>query len=406
MKTDAAGPGPRFAAPPPLSLYLHLPWCVRKCPYCDFNSHPLRDQAPWGRYVDALLADLEHELPRVWGRRVGTVFLGGGTPSLLPAAELGRLLDGVRARLPLAPGAEITLEANPGTAEAARFAAFRAAGVNRLSIGVQSLDDAMLRALGRIHDAAQARAAVAAARAAGFDNINLDLMFGLPGQDHAGALRDLEAALALAPEHLSWYQLTIEPHTAFAASPPPDLPDEDALAAMHEAGLERLARAGYEQYEVSAFARPGRQCRHNRNYWEFGDYLGLGAGAHGKLTDAATGTVVRRRRVRHPGDYLAAAGTAAAVAGEETVRAPDLVFEFMLNALRLTAGFPVALFTERTGLPLEAARPALEAGRSRGWLETDGERIRPTATGRRFLDDLTALFLPAGGRAAAIPDPA
>ncbi len=406
MKTDAAGPGPRFAAPPPLSLYLHLPWCVRKCPYCDFNSHPLRDQAPWGRYVDALLADLEHELPQVWGRRVGTVFLGGGTPSLLPAAELARLLDGVRARLPLAPGAEITLEANPGTAEAARFAAFRAAGVNRLSIGVQSLDDAMLGALGRIHDAAQARAAVAAARAAGFDNINLDLMFGLPGQDRAGALRDLEAALALAPEHLSWYQLTIEPHTAFAASPPPDLPDEDALAAMHEAGLERLARAGYEQYEVSAFARPGRQCRHNRNYWEFGDYLGLGAGAHGKLTDAATGTVVRRRRVRHPGDYLAAAGTAAAVAGEETVRAPDLVFEFMLNALRLTAGFPAALFTERTGLPLEAARPALEAGRSRGWLETDGERIRPTATGRRFLDDLAALFLPAGGRAATVPDPA
>lgn len=391
---------PSFTAPPPLALYLHLPWCARKCPYCDFNSHPVRDEPPWARYVDALLADLEHELPRVWGRRVGTVFLGGGTPSLLPAAELARLLDGVRARLPLAPGAEITLEANPGTVEAGRFAAFRAAGVNRLSIGVQSFDDGMLGALGRIHDAAQARAAVAAARAAGFDNVNLDLMFGLPGQDRAGALRDLDAALALAPEHLSWYQLTIEPHTAFAASPPPDLPDEDALAAMHEAGLERLAQAGYGQYEVSAFARDGHQCRHNRNYWEFGDYLGLGAGAHGKLTDAATGTVVRRRRVRHPGDYLAAAGTAAAVAGEETVAARDLVFEFMLNALRLAAGFPAALFEERTGLPLDAARPALEQARARGWLDMDGEWIRPTATGRRFLDDLTALFLPGDGPAA------
>jgi oxygen-independent coproporphyrinogen-3 oxidase len=382
----------QFTALPPLSLYVHFPWCVRKCPYCDFNSHPLHDALPEDRYVDALLADLEADLPRVWGRRIQTIFLGGGTPSLISPAAIDRLLSGVRARIALAPDAEITLEANPGTTDAARFAGYRAAGVNRLSIGVQSFDDTKLAALGRIHGRAEAVRAAAAARTAGFDNFNLDLMYGLPEQEPAEALADVRTALALAPTHLSVYQLTLEPNTPFHARPPA-LPDDDRLATMQDALETELARHGFEHYEVSAYAQAGRDCLHNRNYWEFGDYLGIGAGAHGKISDA--GGIVRLARRKQPQDYLAHAGTPAALAEARRLAPEDAVFEFMLNALRLTRGVPESLFAERTGLEAERlAAPAAKA-QARGLLEHDAGLLRPTALGRRFLNDLMGLFLPA-----------
>jgi oxygen-independent coproporphyrinogen-3 oxidase len=382
----------RFASLPPLALYAHFPWCVRKCPYCDFNSHALKGELPEHRYVDALLADLEHDLPRVWGRRVQSVFLGGGTPSLISPAAIDRLLAGIRARIGLAPDAEITLEANPGTVEQQRFAGYRDAGVNRLSLGIQSFDDARLAALGRIHDAGEARRAVAHARAAGFDNVNLDLMFGLPGQTPDAALLDVRSAIALEPAHVSLYQLTLEPDTPFHARPPA-LPDEDGMAAMHELLPAALADAGFGHYEVSAYARAGRQCRHNRNYWEFGDYLGLGAGAHGKITHPSG--VVRTAKRRQPQDYLRHAGTAAALAEERRLTPEDAAFEFMLNALRLVGGVPAELFAERTGLMPGTIEPALGRARARGLLDPDPEGLRPTALGRRFLNDLIALFLPA-----------
>jgi len=382
----------RFHAPPPLALYVHLPWCVRKCPYCDFNSHAA-GEIPEAAYVDALLRDLEQELPAVWGRPVTSVFLGGGTPSLFSGEAIDRLLSGIRARLPLSPEAEITLEANPGTVEAGRFADYRAAGVNRLSLGVQSLDDERLRAIGRIHDAAQARAAVEAARKAGFDNLNLDLMFGLPGQDRVAGLADLQAAIALAPEHLSWYQLTLEPHTPFAAAPPP-LPDEDEVASLWEAGRARLAAAGYGQYEVSAYARPGRRCRHNLNYWTFGDYLGIGAGAHGKLTDAPRGRIRRYHKQRSPARYLETANGPGRLRGERILDAGDAVLEFMMNALRLNAGFTPALFTARTGLPWSAVAGRLDELQAEGWLETVDGAWRASERGARHLDALLARFLP------------
>ena len=397
---------PATPAAIPLTVYLHLPWCVEKCPYCDFNSHGLKGTAlPEQAYVDALLADLEWELPQVWGRRPVSVFLGGGTPSLFSPAAVERLLSGLRARLPLSPQAEITLEANPGTVERGRFAEFRAAGINRLSIGVQSFAAPRLAALGRIHGPEEARRAALAAHDAGFTRFNLDLMFGLPGQDLAGALADLEAALALAPPHLSHYQLTLEPNTAFAARPPPGLPDEDTLWAMQTACQGRLAGAGYTQYEVSAFAQAGQQCRHNLNYWQFGDYLGLGAGAHGKLSgpDPQTGAwrVVRRWRVRHPRDYLAAAGGPGALAGERAVAPQERLFEFALNALRLAGGFPLALFAARTGLAPQALLAALEPARQRGlvdWQESGADpQIRPTPRGWRFLDSILEGLLPDAG---------
>ncbi len=381
-----------FTAPPPLALYVHLPWCVRKCPYCDFNSHAARE-IPGTAYVDALLADLEQELPAVWGRRVESVFLGGGTPSLFSGEAIDRLLSGIRARLSLAPGAEITLEANPGTVEAGRFADYRAAGVNRLSLGVQSFDDGHLRAIGRIHDAAQARAAVEAARRAGFDHLNLDLMFGLPGQDRSTGLRDLQEAIDLAPEHLSWYQLTLEPHTPFANAPPP-LPDEEEIVALWEAGRERLAAAGYGQYEVSAYARAGHRCRHNLNYWTFGDYLGIGAGAHGKITDAPGGRILRYHKQRSPQAYLRMAGTPERIRGERWLDADEVVFEFMMNVLRLPEGGDHALFEARTGLPCARVRPRLETLAEEGWLVFDGDRFRASERGARYLDDLVARFLP------------
>ncbi len=382
----------RLTAPIPLALYVHIPWCVRKCPYCDFNSHEARGPVPEQAYVDALLADLEQDLSRVWGRRITSVFIGGGTPSLLSAETLDRLLAGLRARLPLRLDLEITLEANPGAVERGRFAEFRAVGVNRLSIGVQSFEDEHLRRLGRIHNRREAFAAADEAHAAGLDNFNLDLMFGLSGQTVDQALADIATAMALQPAHLSYYQLTIEPNTAFQRSPP-TLPDDDAVALVQEQAQAELTRRGYQQYEVSAYARPGRRCRHNLNYWEFGDYLGIGAGAHGKLSDPASGRIHRLWKLKHPRDYLAAAGTAV-IGGDAPIREADLPVEFLMNALRLVEGVPATLFAERTGLPLAALEPALSRAREAGLLEEDPVRLRASERGLRFLNDLLQEFMP------------
>jgi oxygen-independent coproporphyrinogen-3 oxidase len=374
---------------PPLSLYVHWPWCVRKCPYCDFNSHEPDGAVPEAEYLAALRADLESALPLVWGRPVVSVFIGGGTPSLMSGAGLARLLSDVRMLLPLAADAEITLEANPGTVDAARFAEFRAAGVTRLSIGVQSFDEDKLRALGRIHDRAQALAAVSAAQRH-FDTFNLDLMYALPGQDLAALHADLAQALGEAP-HVSLYQLTLEPNTLFAKYPP-ELPDEDTAAAMQELVESEAAAAGYAHYEVSAYARPGHRCRHNLNYWAFGDYLGIGAGAHGKLSFPHR--IVRQVRYREPRSYLEHAARGEFLAESREVPRADLPFEFMLNALRLTEGYPGEWFTARTGLAPGAIDAALTQAEARGLIERDHFRVRPTPLGRRFLSDLQSLFLP------------
>ena len=382
---------------PPLSLYVHIPWCVRKCPYCDFNSHAVRDGLPQEAYVDALLEDLDRDLAdfgaTAAGRPLTSVFFGGGTPSLFAPAAIGRILDGVAARLAVAPGAEVTLETNPGTVEHGRFDGYRAAGVNRISFGVQSFDDAMLKRLGRIHSAGEAEQAIAQARTAGIDNFNIDLMYALPQQDLAGALADVERAIALAPPHLSHYQLTLEPNTLFASRPPP-LPDADAAWDMQERCQQRLAEAGYGQYEVSAYARPGRQAAHNLNYWRFGDYLGIGAGAHGKLTDAAAGTIRRRAKQRTPRAYLAHAASARRIAEDVTIAAADLPFEYAMNALRLIDGVPAEAFAERTGLPDAAIAAPLAAARRHGWLDEAPGLLRASDDGQRFLNDLIALFLP------------
>ena len=375
----------------PLSLYVHLPWCVRKCPYCDFNSHRAGDDPPMRRYVDALLLDLDREARRAAGRRVETVFLGGGTPSLFSPDEIGRLLDGVAGRLVLADDAEITMEANPGTVDCGAPAAYRAVGVNRLSIGAQSFDDDMLERLGRIHRGADIVAAVEEARAAGFDNLNIDLMHGLPAQTVGMALADLRSAVALGPTHISWYQLTLEPNTVFHARPPDDLPDEDGLAAIQDAGADLLVENGFEQYEVSAWARDGRQCRHNLNYWLFGDYLAIGAGAHGKVSDAVG--VRRYRKPANPAQYMNDM-EAACEPPLEAITGGDLVFEFMLNALRLTEGFVEADFHASTGLGAGSLDDLAAGARAKGLLEKVGpDRWRPTDLGRRFLNDLQAEFL-------------
>ena len=374
---------------PPLALYAHIPWCVRKCPYCDFNSHERAQALPEREYVGKLIADLEALLPSIWGRRLTSVFIGGGTPSLFSPAAIDELLSAVRARMVLEPGAEITLEANPGTVEAARFRGFREAGVNRISLGVQSFDDAMLGALGRIHSAAEARRGVAAALAS-FDNVNIDLMYGLPGQTLDMARADIGEALACGTPHLSAYQLTIEPNTAFYRRPPP-LPEHDTCADMQLAIEEALGDAGYEHYETSAFARPGHRCRHNANYWEFGDYLGIGAGAHGKVSFPER--VTRHERIKQPRDYLSASST---LAREFAVEASELPFEFMLNALRLIHGFPLALFHERTGLPITLIARELEQAENRGLIARDVQRVRPTERGRLFLNELLALFVTGG----------
>jgi len=382
----------QLPALPPLALYVHFPWCIRKCPYCDFNSHEAAggvDERAEARYLDALRADLDVALPLIWGRRIISIFFGGGTPSLMSAAGLDRLMSDLRARLPLEPSCEVTLEANPGTFEAAKFSAFRAAGVNRLSVGVQSFDAEQLRRLGRVHDRAQALAAIAAAQRE-FENFNLDLMYALPAQSFEAMRADVELALELAPSHLSLYQLTIEPNTVFAKYPP-QLPDEDTAAAMQEWIEVRLAEAGYEHYEVSAFARRGHECRHNVNYWQFGDYLGIGAGAHSKIS--FPGRILRQARLRQPDSYVTGALHGAALADSTEVPRGDLPFEFMLNALRLNAGVPARLFTERTGLPATAIESGLRSAEERGLLTVDHRLIAPTLRGRRFLSDLQSLFL-------------
>ena len=381
---------PRFTALPPLSLYIHVPWCVRKCPYCDFNSHTAPEALPEARYVDALIADLESSLPSIWGRKVHTVFIGGGTPSLLSADAIDRLLSAVRARVLLAPDAEVTLEANPGTFERERFAGFFAAGVNRLSLGIQSFDDRFLKSLGRVHDVVEARRAAEAALMI-FGNVNLDLMFALPGQSVEDARNDASAALAFAAPHLSFYQLTLEPNTLFHQHPPP-LPDEDAAADIEDAVLHMLAQAGYVHYETSAHAKSGRECRHNLNYWRFGDYVGIGAGAHSKLS--FPDRIVRELRWKQPRQYLDQLHAGSPLQEQFEVSSRDLSFEFMLNALRLTEGVPTALFAERTGMPLSIAAASIAEATRKGLLEPDPLVLRPTALGRRFLNDLQQLFLP------------
>jgi oxygen-independent coproporphyrinogen-3 oxidase len=378
---------------PPLSLYVHLPWCVRKCPYCDFNSHAQRGALPFDAYVDALLADLRHDLPLAWGRTVRTVFFGGGTPSLFPPQAIDRLLQEASALLRFAPDCEVTLETNPGTAEHGRFEGYLAAGVNRLSFGVQSFDDGCLQRLGRIHDSREAVAAVRLAREAGFDNFNLDLMYALPGQTLAMAEDDIARAIALEPAHVSHYQLTLEPNTLFAARPPEGLPGHDEAWDMQERCQALLDAAGYAQYEVSAYARPGRRCAHNLNYWRFGDYLGIGAGAHGKLTLGAEQAILRRWKVKHPAAYLAAAGTPAAIGGDERIAPERRPFDYMLNALRLNEGFPLPEFEARTGLPRDAIAGELAQARARGWVGLEGDRVVPTELGRRFTNDVIGLFL-------------
>jgi len=382
---------------PPLSLYIHMPWCVKKCPYCDFNSHGLRSEPPpYADYIDHLLADLDADRvdfgAALEGRPVISVFFGGGTPSLFAPELIARLLDGVRERLPLASDAEITLETNPGTVEHGHFDGYLAAGVNRISFGVQSFDDDKLKRLGRIHSANEAEAAVKSAQDAGYANINLDLMYALPQQSLDGALDDVERAVALQPTHISHYQLTLEPNTAFAANPPP-LPDDDHAWAMQEACEARLATAGYGQYEISAYAQPGRRCAHNLNYWQFGDYLGIGAGAHGKLSDTASNQVHRRWKTRHPRAYMEAASGPARIGGNNVVSAAELPFEYMLNALRLIDGVPLAAFAERTGLPPERIAAGLAAARQRGWLHDDPQRLHTSVLGQRFLNDVIASFL-------------
>ena len=375
---------------PPLALYVHLPWCLRKCPYCDFNSHERGGELPVDRYLGALRCDLEAALPFVWGRRLYSVFIGGGTPSLFAPEAIDRLLCDVRALLPLDPGCEITLEANPGTFERERFRGYRKAGVTRLSVGVQSFDDAALRALGRVHDGAQARAAVEEARDA-FETFNIDLMYALPGQTLAALDADLRTALAFAPPHLSVYHLTIEPNTFFARHPPL-LPDDDLAAVMLDAIAARTAEHGLARYEVSAFARPDHRCVHNLNYWQFGDYLGIGAGAHSKISFPHR--VQRQVRWRDPARYIERALAGEAIAQDAEVARRDLPFEFMLNAMRLTQGVPLASFAERTGLAPTAIEAGLAEAERRGLLERDLQQVRPSARGLDFLNDLQAIFLP------------
>jgi oxygen-independent coproporphyrinogen-3 oxidase len=375
----------RLAALPPLALYVHFPWCLRKCPYCDFNSHEARGAIPEDDYLAALVADLEAALPRVWGRPVGSIFIGGGTPSLLSVAGVDRLLAAIRARLAVAPDAEVTLEANPGAIEAEKFAGFRNAGVSRLSLGIQSFDEVRLRALGRVHSADEAkRAAELALRH--FDRVNLDLMYALPEQSLAAARRDLETAIGLGAGHLSAYHLTVEPNTAFHHAPPP-LPDEDLAADMQELVEATLAAAGYGHYETSAFARPGQRCRHNLNYWTYGDYLGIGAGAHGKIS--LPDRVCREMRHRHPARYLQGGDF---IQESHEVAAADRAGEFMMNALRLVEGFAPQLFEERTGLPTADIAAAARRAERDGLLEILPDRIRPTLLGQRHLNALIGRF--------------
>ncbi len=379
--------------PPLLALYIHIPWCVKKCPYCDFNSHGQKSELPLADYIAALTRDLEQDLPLVWGRSISSVFFGGGTPSLFSGAAIGEILSMANSRLRFAPNCEITLECNPGTAEHDRFASYLAAGVNRLSFGVQSFDDGCLERLGRIHDAERARAAVISAQDAGFANINLDLMYALPQQSLAMALNDVEQAIALNPQHLSHYQLTLEPNTLFAAKPPAGIPEMDDAWDMQEACIARMTEAGFSQYEVSAYAREGRRCQHNLNYWTYGDYLGIGAGAHGKISSGHDGRILRHWKPKHPETYIASAGIQAGIGGGEFVLPENRPFDYMLNALRLVDGFSLADFELRTGLGRESINPQLDQAVQRGWLEISGDWAKPTELGMRFANDVMGLFL-------------
>lgn len=374
---------------PPLSLYVHIPWCVRKCPYCDFNSHAVPDSLPEADYVARLVADLEQDAAHAQGRKLQSIFFGGGTPSLFSPTAIGTVLDAAERLIGLEPAAEITLEANPGTVEQSRFKGFHVAGVNRLSIGIQSFNNVHLQALGRIHNGDEAHRAALAARSAGFDNFNLDLMHGLPQQSPQQALADLEQAIALAPAHISWYQLTIEQNTAFYRHPP-TLPDNDILADIEELGLERLAGAGFQRYEISAYSRPGRESRHNRNYWEFADYLGIGAGAHGKITQADDLSVWRSQKTRAPGHYMA---DQIPRGSWRQLGTDDLTLEFMMNALRLTEGVPSAYYEQRTGLALAALEPELLYLKRQQMLQNDDQRLAPTPLGHRFLNDVLDHFM-------------
>jgi putative oxygen-independent coproporphyrinogen III oxidase len=387
--------GIRLGVLPPLALYVHIPWCVKKCPYCDFNSHQARGDVPERAYVEALITDLELALPDVWGRRVHSIFLGGGTPSLFSAAAIETLISAFRARLQLAGDCEITLEANPGTFEAEKFRGYREAGVNRLSIGIQSFNPGHLKALGRIHDDGEARRAIEIAQNH-FDNINLDLMYALPQQTPEEARADVEAALEAGTTHLSFYHLTLEPNTLFYRHPPA-LPDDDAAASMQDAIAQALAGGGYVHYETSAWAKPGRECRHNLNYWRFGDYLGIGAGAHGKLS--FRDRIARTVRWKQPKEYLERVAEGRPMQESREIERADLAFEFMMNALRLPEGFPVSSFAERTGLQIALAEKPLREAEARGLIVRDHERIRPTDLGQRFLNDLLQLFLPDAKRA-------
>ncbi|AXE30589.1 oxygen-independent coproporphyrinogen III oxidase-like protein [Chromobacterium phragmitis] len=378
---------------PPLALYVHFPWCIRKCPYCDFNSHEPKNGFDEMAYVDALLRDLEYSLPEVWGRPLTSIFMGGGTPSLFSPQAMDVFLAGVRARMKLHPDAEITMEANPGTFEIERFRGYREAGINRLSIGIQSFDPKHLKALGRIHDGDEAKRAVEIALTH-FDNVNLDLMYALPGQTLGEALSDLNTALSYGITHLSAYHLTIEPNTMFAAQTPNNLPDDEVSADMQEAIESCLAAAGFDHYETSAFAKPGRHSRHNLNYWQFGDYVGIGAGAHGKISSHAG--IVRQMRHKQPAAYLKAVADGNPLQSSQKVARADLPFEFMMNLLRLTGGFESRLFQERTGLPLALIRRQLDDAQAQGLLEGDGAMLRPTLKGQRFLNDLLTLFLKEG----------
>jgi putative oxygen-independent coproporphyrinogen III oxidase len=380
---------------PPLSLYLHFPWCVRKCPYCDFNSHTLHGELPQESYIDALLRDLTQQLPRIQGRALQSIFMGGGTPSLFMPAALSRLLDGVRALCGMSSDIEVTLEANPGTIERGRFEDYRAAGITRVSLGAQSFDPQQLQRLGRIHSAQDTQRAARELHAAGISQFNLDLMYGLPGQTQAAALQDLSTAVALQPTHLSHYQLTLEPGTVFAGRPPADMPDPDTAADMQLACQAYLANAGFAQYEVSAYARGDARCRHNLNYWQFGDYLGLGAGAHGKSTTLHEGRLIveRTQRARDPRRYLAELDRDTAGPGLKAVSETELPFEYFLNVLRLTDGFHPSAFEARTGLSFERVLPTLQSARSKGLMACDADHWRPTPQGLNFLNDLQSMFL-------------
>lgn len=379
--------------PPPLALYIHIPWCVKKCPYCDFNSHGQKDALPVADYITALTRDLEQDLPLVWGRSIHSVFFGGGTPSLFSATAISEILAMANARLRFAPNCEITLECNPGTAEHDGFSRYLTAGVNRLSFGIQSFDNGCLQRLGRIHDAERALAAVKSAQDAGFANINLDLMYALPKQDLGMALHDIDQAIVLQPQHLSHYQLTLEPNTLFAAKPPAGIPEMDAAWDMQEACIARMAESGYAQYEISAYAQTGKRCQHNLNYWGYGDYLGIGAGAHGKISTGHDGRILRRWKPKHPQTYLTNAGTTAGIGGDEYVSKPNRPFDYMLNALRLLDGFSLNDFEFRTGLNREFIAPELQHAIREHWLVRTGDWIKPTELGMRFANDVMGLFL-------------